>query len=431
MEFISIQEAEKKVGEKVSLRGWAYRVRGSNEFVFIILRDYSGIIQCVVERAKVAESVWKEAEKVTVESSLQLSGKIAKEPRAPTGYELKVEDLKLIHKAERFPITKDKSEEFLLDIRHLWLRSRYMTNILKVRSTVFGAIHEYFRKKGFFEFHSPIFTPVACEGGATLFKCDYFGKPIYLSQSWQLYAEAGIFSLEKIYCIAPSFRAEKSKTSRHLTEYWHAETEVAWMRFDEMLDLAEGLVKSVLGKVLKENEKELNELKRDVKLLKNVVEKPFARITYDEALKLLKEKANYPVPWGKDLRTIEERKLTELFDVPVFVTHYPKDIKAFYMKEWDKDPRYVLATDLLAPEGYGEVIGGSERETDVEKLKKRLIAQGEKPELYEWYLDTRRYGSVPHSGFGLGVERLISWICKLKHIRDAIPFPRTMVRWRP
>jgi len=431
MEFLSVKEAEKNIGKKVWLRGWAYRVRGSNEFIFIILRDYSGIMQCIIEKAKVDEETWKKAEEITVESSFEVYGEVTKEERSPTGFELKVEKLILVHKAERFPITRDKSEEFLLDVRHLWLRSRYMTSILKIRSTVFGAIHEYFRNKGFFEFHSPIFTPVACEGGSTLFKCDYFGKPIYLTQSWQLYAEAGIFSLEKIYCIAPSFRAEKSKTSRHLTEYWHAETEVAWMQFNELLDLAEGLVKHIIKKVLENNKEELLYLKRDVSPLKIAVEKPFARITYDEALKLLKEKANYEVPWGKDLRTIEERKLTELFDVPIFVTHYPKEIKAFYMKEWEKDPTYVLATDLLAPEGYGEIIGGSERETDVEKLKQRLIAQGENPELYEWYLDTRRYGSVPHSGFGLGVERLISWICKLKHIRDAIPFPRTMVRWKP
>jgi len=431
MDFISIKEAMKKEKGEVAVRGWVYRERKSNKFAFIVLRDSTEIIQCIVEKDKVSEDVWNDAEEITVESSCEIVGIIREEKRAPTGYEISIKDLKVVDIAEPFPITKDKSPEFLLDKRHLWLRSRYMASIMKIRSTVFDAIREYFKSNGFYEHHSPSFTAVQCEGGSTLFKVDYFGKPVYLTQTWQLYAEPMIFALEKVFTIAPSFRAEKSKTSRHLTEYWHAEMEVAWCSFDEMLDYGEELIKHVVKRVLADNAEELKILKRDVSKLEPTLKKRFPRITYDEALKLLKEKFNMHIKWGKDLRTIEEDKLTSLFDIPIIVTRYPKIVKAFYMKEDVKNPDVVLGSDFLLPEGHGEVIGGSEREPDLEKIKDRLKEQGEDVSKYEFYLDTRRYGSVPHSGFGLGVERLISWICGLDNIKDAIAFPRTILRWTP
>ncbi len=310
-----------------------------------------------------------------------------------------------------------------------------MTAVLKIRSTVFGAFHEYFRSNGFYEYQSPIFQSVQCEGGSTLFRADYFGKKdVFLAQTWQLYAEPAIFSLEKIYTIAPSFRAEKSKTSRHLTEYWHAEMEVAWANFDEVIDYGEGVVKHMVKKVLEKNKEELKILGRDISKLEPTVKKKFPRIKYDEALKLLKEKFNMHVTWGKDLRTIEEDKLSDLFDTPIVVTHYPKKVKAFYMKEVEGCPKgkeVVLGCDFIAPEHYGEIIGASERESDIEKIKKRLIDEGEDPKQYEFYLDTRRYGSVPHGGWGLGMERVISWICGLDNIKDSIPFPRTILRYKP
>lgn len=433
MNFISISEAIKKGRGKTAVRGWIYRERGSNKFKFIVLRDSSDIIQCVLKREKF-EKQWKDIDKLLVESSVEISGVIKKDKRAPTGYEIQAEKINIIGFAEDFPINKSLNEELLGDRRHLWLRSRKMTAIMKVRSTIFGAIHEYFRSNGFYEFHSPIFQPTQAEGGSTVFEVPYFGHKIFLAQTWQLQAEAGIFALEKIYTISPSFRAEKSKTSRHLTEYWHAEMEMCWCEFKDIQDHGEKLIKYVVKEVLKKNKEELKILERDSKKLEPILKKPFVRMTYDEALKILKQKCKLDVSWGKDLRTIEEDALTKLYDVPIIVTDYPKVVKAFYMKESPKSSKHgktVQGCDFLAPEGYGEVIGGSQREEDIEKIKKRLIEQGEDPKEYEFYLDTRRYGSVPHGGFGLGVERIISWICGLETIKDAIPFPRTMTRWKP
>jgi asparaginyl-tRNA synthetase len=430
--FKSILEAEKQKTGKVHLRGWVHRERGSSKLKFVVLRDASGIIQCVIEKEKVGDEQFAKADKLQIEASLELTGTIKEDKRAPSGYEVSVDSFKVIGWSDTFPITKDQSVEFLADNRHLWLRSRKMTAILKIRSTVFGAIHEYFRKEKFYEYQSPIFQSVQCEGGSTLFSVPYFGqKGVFLAQTWQLYAEPAIFSLEKIYTIAPSFRAEKSKTSRHLTEYWHAEMEVAWASFDDILHWGEGLIKHVVKTVLDENQEELKILERDPKKLEPVVKKKFARITYTEALQILKEKAHMDIEWGKDLRTIEEDELSKLYDVPIMVTHYPKVVKAFYMKEAPEDSKVVHGVDFIAPEGYGEIIGGSERESDIEKIKQNLIEMHEDPKNYEFYLDTRKYGSVPHGGFGFGVERVISWICGLESIKDAIPFPRTMVRWKP
>lgn len=431
MDIISIKDAMKKGTGKVAIRGWVYRKRESKEMIFIVLRDVTDIVQCVVKKSDVSEEMWSAAEKLLIESSLVIEGVIKPDTRAPTGFEISVESLDVVHYSEVFPIGKDQSTEFLLDKRHLWLRSRKMTAILKIRSTVFGAIDEYFRGEGFYEFHSPSFTPGVAEEGPSMFKVDYFGKPMYLTQTWQMYAETAIFALEKIYTIAPSFRAEKSKTSRHLTEYWHAEVEAAWYDLDMMIDVAEGLIKHVLTRILEKHKEDLVILERDPKKLEVALTKKWPRVTYDDVLKDLKEKKKMHVAWGKDLRTIEEEKYMESHDTPVFVTMYPKEIMAFYKPRDKKDPRVARCFDLLGPEGMGELVGGSERDIDIEELKKSLKSKGEKLESYDFYLETRRYGSVPHAGFGLGVERLVRWICGLDSIKDAIPFPRTMLRTTP
>jgi len=429
--FISIKEAMKKGHGLVHIRGWCYRARGSNALRFLVIRDSSDIIQCVIEKSLVSEETWSDAQKTDIEASIELSGEIVEDKRAPTGFEIKVKELKLIGESIGWPIQKDQSTELLADMKHLWLRSRYMTSIMKIRSTVFGAIDEYFRRSGFYEYHSPIFQATQAEGGSTLFSVNYFGKPVFLSQTWQLYAEPAIFALEKIYTIAPAFRAEKSKTSRHLTELWMCEMEMAWANFKDIQDHGEALIKYVVKKVLEQNMEELKILNRDIKILEKVRDEPFLRITYTEALEILKSKAGIEIEWGKDLRTIEEDELSKINKHFTIVTEYPKVVKAFYMKEVEGHPEVVNGCDFIAPESYGEIIGGSERESDLEKIKERLVAQGEDPEKYNFYLDTRRYGSVPHGGFGMGVERIISWICHLETIKDAIAFPRTMLRVNP
>ncbi len=430
--FVSIQGAINKGRGNVSIRGWVYRERGSNKLKFIVLRDSTNIIQCILKKENF-ENQWEDIDKLKMESSIEIEGKIKEDKRAPTGFEVEVKKINIINISEDFPINKDLNEELLGDRRHLWLRSRKMTSIMKVRDTVLDAMREHWRKKSFYEYHSPIILGMQAEGGATLFEINYFGKPLYLSQTWQLHAEAGIFALEKIFTIQPSFRAEKSKTSRHLTEYWHAEMEVAWEGFDYFQDDAEELIKNIISRVLKERKTELEILGRDWKKLEPVLKKKFPRITYDEALEILK-KQKFAVPWGKDLRTIEEDKLSRLYDTPIIITHYPKIVKAFYMKEVPgrtKGKEVVYGFDMIGPEGYGELVGASQREEDIEKLKKNLITQGEDPSKYEFYFDTRKYGGVPHGGYGVGVERVISWICGLDTIKDAIAFPRTMTRYNP
>lgn len=432
MEYLPIQKTLDKKG-KVAVRGWVHRIRKLKNNVFIVLRDSSNIVQCIVKDPEIVAI----ADKLLTESSIEVEGKIYTEKRSPTGYEIEVSKLNIVHPSEDFPIGKDQSPEFLLDQRHLWLRSRKMTAIMKIRSTIFGAIHEYFRGEGFYEHQSPTLLSAAGESGSSVFEVNYFGKKTYLAQTWQLHAEAMMFALEKIYTIAPSFRAEKSSTSRHLTEYWHAEMEIAWCNFTDLQDHVEKLVKHIVKKVLKENKKDLEILKRDPKTLVATSKKSFPRMTYDEVLDLLKEKADLKIPWGKDLRTIEEDKLSALFDTPVIVTDYPKKVKAFYMKEspetMDKpeSKKTVQGFDLIGPEGYGELVGASQREENIEVIKDNLTKEGEDLKNYQFYLDTRRYGSVPHGGFGMGVERVISWICGLDNIKDAIAFPRTMTRMSP
>ncbi|MBU3940894.1 MAG: asparagine--tRNA ligase [Nanoarchaeota archaeon] len=425
MKYLTIAEALEKGKGKVAIRGWIYRERSLKDKVFLVVRDSTDIVQCVVKG-----KLYDRAKKLLIESSVKIEGIIRADKRAPTGFEIDVDKLDVVHKAEKYPITKDQSVEFLADKRHLWIRSRKMTAILKIRSTVFGAIHEFFRSKGYYEFQSPLIIPGGAEEGPTLFELPYYGKKAYLAQTWQFYAEAAIFALEKIYTISPSFRAEKSKTSRHLTEYWHAEVEAAWMELDELIDLGEDLVKFCVKKVLQERKKELEILKVDPKRLEVVIKKKFPRVTYDLVLKDLSKKG-MKVKWGKDLRTIEEEKYMGDKDVPVFVTHYPKDAMAFYKPRDPKKPDVALCFDLLAPGGMGEIIGGSQRDIDIEELKKTLKKLGEKISDYDFLLDTRKYGSVPHGGFGMGVERVVAWICGLDSIKDAIGFPRTMLRFKP
>ncbi|MBR9682727.1 MAG: asparagine--tRNA ligase [Candidatus Aenigmarchaeota archaeon] len=416
-DFVPVKDIPKYEGKKVKIRGWVYRKRDQKKIVFIILRDSSGLIQ-------IAAKDIPEAQKATIESSIIIEGKVKKDDRAPSGYEISADKVEIVGLAERFPIGKDISDEFTRDVRHLWVRSRYITSILKVRSEVFKAIREFYSERGFFEVQAPSFTASACEGGSTLFAVKYFDKEVYLTQSWQLYAEAMIHSLEKIFTIAPSYRAEKSRTIRHLAEYWHHEMEVAWMDHDEMMEFEEDLIIYIVKHVLKHCEAELKELERDTSDLK-AIKKPFMKISYKDAMKKMKKPATH------DITDKEERKLIEdLGSKPVFLTGFPRKMKAFYMKVDPKDKKYVLASDLLLP-GIGEVVGGSQRIDTLDELKESMKLFKLKEKDYAWYMDLLRYGAVPHSGFGLGVERIVMWLTGAKHVMDTIPFPRTMDRVYP
>mgnify|MGYP006280967011 CR=1 FL=1 len=415
----------------VSVRGWIYRTRSSGNIVFIVLRDATGIIQSTVKRGNLSDDEFEDAKKALIESSVMVTGKVVADKRAPNGFELRVTEFKVVQFAEPYPITEDQSQEFLMDQRHLWIRSQKLNAVLKIRSTVVGAIHEFFRERDYIEFDAPVLQPNQCEGGSTLFEVKYYDHKTFLSQSWQLYAEAAVFSLEKIYNMGPTFRAEKSKTSRHLSEFWMAEMEAAWVELGELTTIAKDEVRFILDQVTTKNKRDLEALNQDVEALESIVAKDFPSITYDEALAILKEKENLDVEWGKDLRTIEENKLMNHFETPVVVTNYPLEIMAFYKPQDPNKPDTALCFDMIAPSGYGEIIGGSQRSTDISYMKKRLQQQGENIENYDWYFDLRRYGSVPHSGYGLGVERLIAWICGLDTIKDAIAFPRTMTRFSP
>jgi len=429
--MVSIGEIlkEKHTGTAVELRGWIYRTRSVGGKAFVVLRDATGTIQATISRDAVSPEAFGAARKALIESAVIVRGKVVADKRAPGGYEVRADDFKVVHFAEKFPIQEDLSEEFLLDVRHLWVRSQRMTTIFRIRHTAFGAVHEYFRSQGFWEVSPPMITPAGSEGGATLFELDYFGRKAYLTQSWQLYAEALDLAMEKIYYVGPSFRAEKSRTTRHLTEYWHAEMEQAWVGMDEVIKHAEGVISHACQRVAEERADDVLAIGRTPEFLK-AVKPPFDHLTYDEALKVLRTKG-IELEWGKDLRTLEERALTEGTSKPIVVTHYPRVSQAFYKARDPKDPDRVLGFDVIAGDGVGEIVGGSERETDLETIKRALVEQAEDPKAYEWYLDSRRYGSVQHAGFGMGMERLIQWICKLEHIRDAVPFPRTPARISP
>lgn len=429
-DFIKVQEAfSKGQGERAKLRGWIHRKFHVGKKIFIWLRDSSGYMQCVVEEEKVGKDVFNSFEEAKRESSVEVEGVIREDSRAPGGKELEVSGGRVVSFSEDFPIKGGEGVEFLLDNRHLWLRSTQLTAVMKIKHTVMKLLRDFYINDGWYETTPPIFTSSAVEGGATLFKVDYFGEPVYLSQSAQFYLEVLIFSLEKVFSITPSFRAERSRTRRHLSEYYHFEVEAAWMDMEELMKVTERSIEYVVQGVLDERRKELELLKRDLEPLKKV-KAPFPRITYTEAIEILKKKG-VQIAWGDDYGADEEAILTRSFETPFFVTHFPRTIKPFYMKLSEEDSRVVKGFDLLAPEGYGEIIGGSQREDSYEVLLSRIKEQGYDPKDYYWYLDLRKYGSVPHSGYGLGIERVTMWLAGLEHIRDAIPFPRFRDRTKP
>jgi len=431
MSKISIKDLSEHVGNEVTLNGWLYNKRSSGKIKFIVLRDGTGYLQCVYFKGNVSDEIFEMADKLGQESSITVTGKVKEEKRAPGGYELDATDLKLISEAVDYPITpKDHGVEFLMDNRHLWLRSSKQVAILKIRHRIVKAIRDFFDNRGFTLMDPPILTPAACEGTSTLFETDYFdlGKA-YLTQSGQLYAEAGAMALGKVYTFGPTFRAEKSKTRRHLTEFWMVEPEVAFNDLNDDMDLAEDFLEYIAQTILKDMDEELKVLERDTTLLKNV-KKPLPRISYDEAVEILK-KNGIDFQYGNDLGGTDETVISNQFDRPVMVHRYPAEVKAFYMKRDPENPKVALAVDVLAPEGYGEIIGGSQREDDLNLLLERIKEHNLPMEAFEWYLDLRRFGSVPHSGFGLGLERTVGWICGLDHVRETIPFPRMIYRNTP
>ena len=411
--------------KSVTIRGWVYRKREGKELIFLLIRDSTGYIQCTVKKSSPA---WTEAEKLTIESSLTLNGTAKPDKRAPGGYEISAESVSIIGLASVFPISKDKSEEFIRDMRHLWLRSRKMTLVNKVRANVLEYAREYFQKTGYTEVSPPMFISAAVEGGSTLFGLKYFDQNLYLTQSSQLYLEILIYSLENVYCIAPSFRAEKSRTIRHLTEYWHIEGEWAFADMNDLIRFEEGLMEHICKRVFETCQKEFTELGADINKLAQI-KTPFPRITYAEAIDRLKVK-NPALKWGDDLGYEDEKVLAEEFGKPFFVYDYPTAIKAFYCKTYADHPEIALSVDMMVPR-IGEISTGGQREEDKDLLIKRMQEQGLKPEDYEWYLDLRRYGTVPHVGFGMGLERLLTWMLDLENVMDAIPFPRTTRRFYP
>ena len=411
--------------QKVTVRGWVYRKREGKELIFLLIRDSTGVIQCTVKKAS---PCWNEAQKLTIESSLSLEGVARPDKRAPGGYEIGAENINVIGLAETFPISKDKSEEFIRDMRHLWLRSRKMNLVMKVRAEVLEEARSYFKTQSYTEVSPPMFISAAVEGGSTLFGLKYFDQDLYLTQSSQLYLEILIYSLENVYCIAPSFRAEKSRTIRHLTEYWHIEGEWPFADMNDLMKFEEGLMAYVCQAIGDKCKKEFKELGADIEKLK-AVGAPFPRITYKEAIDRLKPK-NPQLAWGADLGYEDEKMLAEDFGKPFFVYDYPTAIKAFYCKTYRDRPEIAYSVDMMVPR-IGEISTGGAREEDKNILVQRMKEQGLKPEDYEWYLDLRRYGTVPHVGFGLGLERLLIWMLDLDNIIDSIPFPRTIRRFYP
>ena len=430
MARVYIDEIGKHVGAEVMLRGWLYNKRHSGKLYFVLVRDGTETIQCVAYRPDVGDEVFARCDEVTQESSVEVTGTVKADARSPLGYELTLRDLRIVQLAHDYPITpKEHGTAFLMDNRHLWLRSSRQHAILRVRAEIIRAARDFFDGRGFTLLDAPIFTPAACEGTTTLFETDYFGEKAYLTQSGQLYMEAGAMAFGKVYCFGPTFRAEKSKTRRHLSEFWMIEPEVAFMELDEDMDLAEDFVDFIVRRVLERRERELVFLERNLDALRKV-KKPYPRMSYDEAVDVLhKQGVNFE--WGGDLGGDDETVLSQRFETPVLVHRYPVQVKAFYMKRDPRDERLALCVDMLAPEGYGEIIGGGQREDDLDVLRARIAEHGLPEAAFTWYLDLRRYGSVPHAGFGLGIERTVAWLCNLPHVRETIPFPRLMGRVTP
>jgi asparaginyl-tRNA synthetase len=429
-DHVYIADIARHEGQEVLLKGWLYNKRSSGKLHFLQVRDGTGVIQCVVFQGDVTPEVFEGAGHATQESSLLVTGTVRADRRSPIGFEVGVRDIEVVQMAHDYPITpKEHGTAFLMDNRHLWLRSSRQHAILRVRSEIIEACRDYFNDRGFVLVDAPILTPAACEGTTTLFETPYFEEKAYLTQSGQLYMEAAAMAFGRVYCFGPTFRAEKSKTRRHLTEFWMIEPEVAYMDLDGDMDLAEDFVAYVVGRVVERRRSELQFLERDVSRLE-AVKKPFPRISYSDAVDVLKGKG-VAFTWGDDLGGDEETVLAEAFDRPVLVHRYPAACKAFYMKADPADPRLALCVDVLAPEGYGEIIGGGQREDCLETLEAKIAEHNLPGEAFAWYLDLRRYGTVPHAGFGMGIERTVAWTCGLKHVRETIPFPRMLQRLYP
>jgi len=431
MAHVYIEDIGRHEGEEVTIKGWLHNRRSSGKIHFLILRDGTGFIQGVMSKADVGDDLFKTADHLSQETSVIDTGTARADKRAPSGYEIDVKNLEVVGESHDYPITpKEHGVDYLLDRRHLWIRSERQQAILRVRHEIINAVRDLFNARGFILADTPIFTPAACEGTTTLFPAQYFEEQTaYLTQSGQLYNEANAMALGKVYCFGPTFRAEKSKTRRHLTEFWMVEPEMAYADLNDVMDLAEDLVVSVVARVLEKRRRELTVLERDISKLESV-QKPFPRISYDEAVKTLQAKG-LPIEWGGDFGGPDETMLSEQYDRPVMVHRYPAAVKAFYMKPDPERSDVALGVDVLAPEGYGEIIGGGERLADLALLLERIKEHKLPQEAFEWYLDLRRYGTVPHGGFGMGIERVVSWICKLDHLREAIPYPRMLYRLYP
>jgi asparaginyl-tRNA synthetase len=429
-QIIKIKDVADYLDQEVTFQGWLYNKRSSGKLRFLLVRDGSETIQCVVFKGDVSEEIFEDATKLTQESALKITGKVAKDDRSTLGFELQVTELEIVNLAEEYPISKkDHGTDFLMDHRHLWLRSSRQHAIIRVRHEIIRSAREFFDDRGFTLVDTPIFTPNAAEGTSNLFETDYFDEKAYLAQSGQLYGEAAAMAFGDIYCFGPTFRAEKSKTRRHLTEFWMIEPEMAFCDLEKDMQVSEEFITHIVKSVLKNRRKELILLERDIEKLEKI-EAPFPKISYDEAVEILK-KNNIDFEYGGDFGGTDETVISEQFDRPVIVHRYPAAVKAFYMKRDENNPNLALAMDMLAPEGYGEIIGGSQREDDHQVLLERVKEHNLPEKDFAWYLDIRKYGSVPHAGFGLGIERTVSWICGLTHIRETIPFPRLMNRLYP
>ena len=426
----SIRELTRNIGNKVVLSGWLDNKRSSGKIAFLQVRCAGGTVQAVAGRKDVSDEAWAEIEKVTQESTIRLTGTVKEDKRSPTGVEIQMEGFEILHLTQDFPITpKEHGTAFLMEHRHLWLRSSRQRSALRVRSEVEQAIRDFFYERDFTLIDSPILTPAACEGTSTLFETDYFGDKAYLSQSGQLYLEPAAAALGKVYCFGPTFRAEKSKTRRHLMEFWMVEPEVAFLEFDGLSNLAEEFVVSLVSRVLERCQPELKILERDISKLE-AIKPPFPRITYTQAVEILNREGN-DIQWGDDFGGDEETILASQFDRPVMVSRFPAAFKAFYMQPDPEDPKVVLGLDLIAPEGYGEIIGGSQRIHDHDLLLERIQQHNLPVEAFQWYLDVRKYGAYPHSGFGMGIERFVAWMCGLSHLRETIPYPRMLYKIYP